>query len=106
MTTNRITQLLQMEQQQPDDAFLKFAIALEYVGINDEPKARKYFEALLEKFPDYLPTYYHLGKLYERLNETAQSIYIYKVGIEKAKAAEDFKTAGELIEALTLIDNE
>ncbi len=106
MNEKRIAQLLEMEKHQPNDAFLKFALAQEYVNVNNYPKATEYFELLVEKFPNYVPTYYQFGKLYERVNEITKCIYIYKVGIEKAKAAGDLKTATELTEALTLIEDE
>ena len=100
----RLEKLKEMERQKPDDAFIKFAIAQEYVGMNDDAEALKYFGVVLEKHPEYVPVYYQLGKLHERLNELRQAADIYTKGIAVAKAANDLKTAGELNEALTLLE--
>ena len=100
----RLDKLKEMERQKPDDAFIKFAIAQEYVGMNDDTEALKYFAGLLEKHPQYVPVYYQLGKLHERLNKLKQAADIYTKGITVAKAANDLKTAGELNEALTLLE--
>jgi len=101
----RLEKLKQMEAQKPDDPFLKFAIAQEYVGMNDDTEAQKYFKIVLEKHPQYVPVYYQLGKLYERNNDLNGAADIYNKGIAAAKAANDFKTAGELNEALMLLED-
>jgi len=102
----RLDKLLAMERQKPDDAFLKFAIAQEYAGMNNDMEARKRFELLLNQAPQYIATYYQLGKLYERLNEVKLAAEIYQKGVVAAKAANDFKTSGELNEALILLEDE
>ena len=100
----RLEKLLEMERQKPDDAFIKFAIAQEYVGLQNDAEALKYFGLILEKHPQYVPLYYQLGKLHERLNELKQAAGIYAKGIVVAKAANDLKTASELNEALILLE--
>jgi len=102
----RLEKLKEMENQKPDDAFVKFAIAQEYVGMNDHDTALSYFQILLVSHPAYLPLYYQLGKLYERNNETQRAADIYTQGIAVAKAAGDLKTARELNEALILLEDE
>ena len=102
----RLEKLKEMEKQKPDDAFVKFAIAQEYVGMNDDTAALACFQLLLEKSPDYLPSYYQLGKLYERLEDLKSAANIYTKGMVVAKAAKDLKTAGELNEALILLEDE
>ena len=43
----RLERLKEMELQKPDDAFVKFAIAQEYVGMNDDHTALACFKKLL-----------------------------------------------------------
>ena len=102
----RLDKLMNMEKQQPADAFLKFAIALEYINLGSDAEAKEYFNWLLINEPAYVATYYQLGQLLERMNERSHAMQIYRDGIEKAKAANDPKTAGELQEALTLLEDE
>ena len=67
--SERITKLKIFLQQSPDDCFLNHALALEYVKIGDEHQARTLFEKNLQHDPSYIATYYHLGKLLERVGE-------------------------------------
>ena len=106
MNNVRLEKLKQMEHQKPEDAFLKFAIAQEYASLGSDDEAKSYYELLLAKFPAYVPTYYHVGKLYERIGEMNLALEAYKTGIEKAKAVNDMKNLGELNEALMLIADE
>ena len=97
---------MEWEAQKQDDAFLKFAIAQEYVSSDNDIEAKKYFELLTEKFPDYLATYYQLGKLYERTEEIKNAKTIYQKGKEVATTEQNLKTLGELNEALMLLEDE
>ena len=106
MNVFRLQKLKEMEAEKPDDAFLKYAIALEYVSAGADEEAKPYFELLLDKFPAYVATYLLAGGLYEREGETHKAMAVYKRGIETAKQAGDAKAAGELNEALQLAEDE
>lgn len=93
---NRIEKLLEFLQQTPDDNFLRHALALEYIKEGDDEKAQTLFENILLHSPDYIGSYYHLGKLHERKNETARAIEWYGKGMEAAKAANDQHAYNEL----------
>lgn len=105
MDTNRLETLKQLEIKQPGDAFVKYAIGLEYMGLNKPEDALKYFELLVNNFPDYLATYLQIGNLYEQLGQKGLAIGAYKRGIEIAKTAGDKKTLGELNEALVVLED-
>lgn len=95
-----------MEAEKPDDAFLKYAIAIEYVSSGEDEKAKPYFELLAEKYPDYVATYLHLGQLYARLGEYDKCLATYKAGIEVAQKAGDAKALSELNEAFFIASDE
>ena len=95
-----------MEQQQPGDAFLKYAIALEYIRLGNNTEAEKQFELFLRDFPDYLPTYYQAAKFWEETGNTEAAIDTYNKGIELARTNNDNKTLNELKEALMLLTDE
>lgn len=102
---NRLEILRQMEARQPDDAFVKYAIATEHISQGNDAEALPYFSLLVDKFPGYVATYLHLGQLYERLEQLEKAIDTYKKGIEAAKQAGDKKALGELNEALMMIED-
>ena len=106
MNAFRLQKLKEMEAEKPDDAFLKYAIALEYVSTGADEEAKPYFELLLQQFPDYVATYLHVGGLYERMGKVTEAMDAYKKGMEAAKKANDNKAYGELNEALLLAEDE
>ena len=93
---NRIDKIKQMLVDNPVDSFLQHALALEYIKLGMEADARKLFEAILEREPGYVGSYYHLAKLLERTGETDAAIKIYEKGMEETKKAGDNHAYGEL----------
>ncbi|NQV75866.1 MAG: tetratricopeptide repeat protein [Bacteroidetes bacterium] len=92
----RLQKLLDFLKNEPDDPFLKYALATEYLSQNDVQTALFYFEDLLNKHPDYVGTYYHAGKLYERLDRKSEAIFVYQRGMEIASKAGDRHAYSEL----------
>lgn len=92
--------LLDYLEQDPDDPFTRFALALEYLKVGDEPEARRAFEGLVEERPDYVGTYYHLGALYERQGLKESAIATYRAGIQVAEQQRDVQARSELQSAL------
>jgi tetratricopeptide (TPR) repeat protein len=96
MQSTRLQKLLEFYKSEPNDPFLKYALATEYIAINDFDTALIYFEDLILNHKDYVGTYYHLGKLYEKLNRKDDAIRIYQQGMGAARAAGDNHAYSEL----------
>ena len=96
MESSRLDKLLEFLQNEPEDAFLKYALATEYLRLNQTDKALQYYESLIDHHPDYVGTYYHLGKLYEALNRKSDALNTYQKGMETAKAQRDNHAFSEL----------
>lgn len=94
--TDRIEKLKSFLQQSPADCFLNHALALEYVKAGDDISAKKHFEINLANDAAYVATYYHLGKLLERVGERENAIKIYEQGMIQAKTAKDMHSYSEL----------
>ncbi|RYZ49545.1 MAG: hypothetical protein EOP49_16045 [Sphingobacteriales bacterium] len=102
---DKIEKLLQFISKNPADSFLQHALALEYVKMERDGEARKIFEEILTREPGYVGSYYHLGKLLERNNETEAAVKWYEQGMEMAKQAGEAQAYGELrgaYESLTM----
>lgn len=92
----RIEKLKGFLAQNPADSFVQHALALEYVKQGNDAEARELFKSILERDEKYIGSYYHLGKLLERLGETQDAITCYEKGMMMAKAAGDKHAYNEL----------
>ncbi|MEJ5995993.1 tetratricopeptide repeat protein [Pedobacter sp. Du54] len=96
MQNDRLSKLLEFLSNDSSDPFVLYAIATEYNVINDTKNAFHYYLRLIEEYPDYVGTYYHLGKLYEKENEKEKAIATYQTGMLKAKTKRDMHSFSEL----------
>lgn len=95
MTNPRLEQLLQYLNEDPNDPFTIYGIALEY-SKTDEKKALEYYTKLLNDHASYVATYYHAGKLHEKLGNTQQAEQIYKKGMEISRNSGKMHAFSEL----------
>lgn len=96
----RIEKLKTFLAQSPKDAFLVHAMALEHLKTGDHEGALIYFERNKQDQPEYVGTYYHLGKLLEQLKREQDAIAVYETGILMAQKAKDGHALNELRAAL------
>ncbi|MGZ3750412.1 MAG: tetratricopeptide repeat protein [Mucilaginibacter sp.] len=96
MQLSRLEKLLEFLKNEPNDEFLQYALATEYLRLNETDKALKYYEGLVNNHPDYVGTYYHLGKLYEALNRKEEAISTYQKGMQIAGQKRDNHAFSEL----------
>jgi hypothetical protein len=102
---DRLRQLIQFAEEDPDDPFNLYALALEFLK-SDLPKAGALFEELTGSFPDYLPTYYPYAHwlIEQKKFEKAEEIFLK--GIQTARTRQDLKTLRELQSAYNDWKNE
>ncbi|GMV77782.1 MAG: hypothetical protein AMXMBFR79_09170 [Chitinophagaceae bacterium] len=93
---NRIEQIQEFLKSNPKDNFLRHALALEFIKIGNDAEAKILFENILNDSPDYVGSYYHLAKLFERNNEKEEAIKCYENGMIAAKEAKDQHSYNEL----------
>lgn len=101
--SSRLEQLLEMLKAEPQDAFLRYAVALEYEAAGNIAEAISRIESLLSDNPDYLGAFYQLGQYYEMTGQPDRASIIYERGIELARQKGNTKTLGELQTALNLL---
>jgi len=97
---DRIEKLNAFLLDNPTDCFVQHALALEYIKIGNDEKAKQLFEIILNRQPDYVGSYYHLAKLLERNNNIHEAIGVYEKGMEETKKAGDNHAHAELRAAL------
>jgi Tfp pilus assembly protein PilF len=101
---NRMDLLKQYLEATPEDSFLRHALALEYVALGDDRQAIDLFEALLTHDPDYVGSYYHLGKAYERTGDYRAAAGVYERGMEAARRLHEDHAYRELRQAADEMD--
>ena len=100
MSNTRLKKLLEFIKEQPQDLFLKYALAMEYLGMNDIEQAKTYFEEVIKSDKNHVAAYYQLGKIFERQGNESSAISIYEKGIEAAKIKNDQRSIREIKTAL------
>jgi Tfp pilus assembly protein PilF len=108
MPDNRknIRRLAGFLQNNPNDIFTKFALALELLKAGESTKAKVLFESVLRQDPEYTGVYYHLGKLYQHTGRNEDAARLYRKGVEIADKQGKNRTKSELQEALAMINDE
>lgn len=97
---SRIEKLQEFLKTSKEDNFLQHALALEYIKVGEDERARELFEIILKREPGYVGSYYHLGKLLERMNKQEEAIKIYEIGMLECKKVNDRHSYSELQAAL------
>ena len=95
MQEQRIVMLQKMLEENPNDPFLLYALALEHRKL-DLNQALSWFERLLQQHADYLPTYYHAAALYIDLGQPQEAKLTYQKGIALAQQQQDAHALREL----------
>lgn len=96
MNNNRLEQLISILEQGSKDPFIRYAIATEYLKEKQVEQALLYYEELVASNPEYIGTYYHLGKLYIQLDRKEDAQLIFEKGIERAKNGQHLHALSEL----------
>lgn len=98
--SSRIEQIREFLEKTPNDPFLTYALAIEYVGMGDDDEAKRIFTDLIHNHPKYHPSYYHLAKLYERAGDLGNAEKTYEEGISLCKELNERHALNELRSAL------
>ena len=97
---DRKAQLLAMLERQPDDLFLRFALAMEQVKLGENDAALAAFDRVIELDPAYTPAYTQKAGLCEKLSRFDDAKATYRRGIASAKARGDHHAASKMQETL------
>lgn len=84
----------------PDDPFPRYGLAMEHKSRGDLAAAWTVFSELLDRFPDYVPTYLMAGGTLIGLGRPEEAADVFRRGIEVATRTRDAHARGELETAL------
>jgi tetratricopeptide (TPR) repeat protein len=84
----------------PGDPFPRYGLAMEYKTSGRLAEAWATFQELIEKFPDYVPSYLMAGGTLVALGQAETARGVYERGIEAATRRGDLHARKELESAL------
>lgn len=96
MTNTRLVKLQELLLESPDDVFLIYALAMEYLGVKDFAMAAKYFKSVLNLDSTHVPAYFQIGLLYLQLDQENQAKEFLELGIKYAQSKNDHKAIREI----------
>ena len=93
---SRLAQLQQMLAEEPHDAFLHYALGMEYVKLGDTGPALAQFAAMNHQFPDHVAAWHQRGRLLSEQGESDFARDVLQQGIAVAVRVGDTHAAGEM----------
>ncbi|MCW8140999.1 MAG: hypothetical protein KIT58_19020 [Planctomycetota bacterium] len=98
--SERLDALRGMLDDDPDDAFTRYAYAMELRSLERTDEALVEFEGLVATSGDYLATYYQFARALQARGRTAEAVEAARRGVAVATAQGDGHTQAELEDLL------
>ena len=92
----RRQQLQEMLAKEPNDAFLRYALAMEHAGEANDEEALRCLQKMFADKLDYVPAYLQAGQVLMRLDRLDEARATFKEGIALAQRLGDAHSAGEM----------
>ncbi len=104
MSRSRLETLRKFIEEDPSDPFPRYAMAIEYISMNELHQAIDTLENILKDFPSYVPAYQQLGTLFHQTGEKEKARRALGRGIVEAGKAGEHHAQGEMQDLLDEID--
>jgi Tfp pilus assembly protein PilF len=92
----RKERLQEMLAEQPNDPFLRYGLAMEFLSEGSDDEAVRCFNELIAVTPDYVPAYLQAAQALVRLRRTEQARQVFSRGIAAAQKQGDQHAAEEM----------
>jgi len=104
---SRITALLEILKENPNDAFARYALGLEHSSAGETQAALSEFDKLLAAHPDYTNGYFMSAQVLDRAGRSHEARAMLEKGIESARRTNNRHAQSEMeamLEELQLRD--
>ena len=101
---SRLDMLKSMLEQDPDDEFSRYALALELKKIGKVEPALEHLGELIERHPDYVPAYFMSSQYFAELGRMEEAKKRLKKGIAIATKMHDHHARKEMVEYLESLE--
>ncbi len=82
---NRLEMLTQFLEQNPNDAFARYGLAMEYSKLGQTETALQQFNKLLDLHPDYTSGYFMAAQTLAKVERVSDARAMLEKGIQSAK---------------------
>ncbi|WP_166819822.1 tetratricopeptide repeat protein [Thalassoroseus pseudoceratinae] len=96
-------QLEAMLESDPDDVFLRYALAMAHRSAGDHEQAIQVFDDVLERDAEHVPSYFQKAQTLAELKKVDEARAVINDGIKVADRVNDAHAAGEMREFLALL---
>ncbi len=97
---DRLAMLEKMAAARPQEPFPQYGLAMEYRKLERYAESWEAFELLIERHPDYVPSYLMAGNLLAQMGRGGDARALLQRGIAAADAAGDDHARGEIEAAI------
>jgi tetratricopeptide (TPR) repeat protein len=101
---SRVATLKELLTANPDDAFARYALGLEYSGSGDTEAALAEFRRLLTSHPDYTNGYFMAAQTLARSDRNDEARAMLQRGIESARRTHNQHALAEMEGMLNELD--
>lgn len=102
--SDRLEALRAMLEEDPDDAFTRYAVALELKSLGRLDEASAELQRVLDADPDYVATYYQYARVLQARGRVPDAVAIARRGVDVAARQGDAHTQGELEELVAELE--
>lgn len=93
----------QLLADDPNDVFLKYALAKELISEGNTSAALAAFDRVIAEHPDYVPAYFQKGQTLAAEGESEAARSVLERGIDVAKQVGDRHAEGEMTAFLEML---
>lgn len=93
---SRKDQIEELLQDDPENSFLRYGLAMEYVSVGDDAQAVLAFQEVIRRDADYVPAYLQAGRALIRMGRDDEAKEVLRQGISVAQKVGDAHAAGEM----------
>ncbi len=93
---DKIASLSEILQTDPNNAFARYGLAMEYLSQGNTDSALNEFSTLIQNSPDYVPAYQMSAQTLAKLGRSGEAITRLKEGLAIAARIGNAHAAGEM----------
>lgn len=96
--TRRMDQIEALLAETPDDAFLRYGLAMEHASAGDDAECANVLRDLISRTlaNPYVPAFLQCGQALARLDRTEEACAVLREGVKAAAKAGDTHAQGEM----------